>query len=146
MPSWSYSAITTLVTPAGTITFGTGTDYLFIDPAASTGLGVSQIRTSIFNKGQTDGYNILPSFEEGQHLVLGGRVIITSSATEAGIVTARDTLLTATRTKLKSILQVSGTLNFSTGDIITVFCETLIAPADVWVKTFVFSLVSANPA
>lgn len=147
MASFSYNQITTLTTPGGTITFNAASgDTLLIDPAACSGLGVSSIRAPIFNKGQTDGYNILPFFEEGQHLVLAGIIRIESASTESGIVTARNTILTSTRSALKTILRADGTLNFSTGDTVTVRCEQLVGASGAWLKNFVLGLVSASAA
>jgi hypothetical protein len=144
MASWHYSDITTLVTPAGTIGFNSPTgDTLMIDPQRSSGLGYAQVRAPIIHRGQTDGYTLLPFFLEGQHLVLAGDVVIRSATSEAGVVSARNTLLTTTRTRLKSILQADGTLNFGAGDALSVRCEMLIQPMGAWRKSFVLGLVSA---
>lgn len=146
MSAWSYSAITTCVTPAGTFTFNASSgDTFLLDPNACTGLGTSQVRTPIFNKGQTSGYNILPFFLEGQHLVLAGVALIRSAATEAGYVTARDVVLTDLRTKMKSIISADGTLTIGT-DVLTVRCEHLPEISGGFEKRGVLGLVSASAA
>ena len=148
MPSFHYNQITGVTTPAGTLSLNTTSgDRIVLDPGACSGLGVSKLRVPIFDKGQTHGYIILPSFEEGQHLVLSGYLIIDSSTTEAGMLAARNTALADARTKLKSILSpASGTLTFATGggDDLTVYCEMLPTATDYTVKRVVFGLVSAS--
>ncbi len=147
MASFSYSDIGTVVTPAGTITFNAASgDTLRIVPRRSTGLGTSQVRAVVRDKAQTDGYILLPFFLEGQHLALAGDVVIRSAITEAGIVAARDTLLTDTLTKCKSILQANGTLNFVSGGSLAVRCEILPKPEGGFQKVFLIGFVSGTPA
>ncbi|SRR5581483_9294347 len=151
MASFSYSEIDTIVTPAGTISLNDDTgDTLFVDPKRSTGLGTSKVRAPIDHKPQTDGYLLHDFFEEGQHLVLAGDVVIRSAVTDPGMVAARDALLTDTRLKLKSILRADGTLTFRGGGTLTVRCDLLPEPTSSdrgpAQKSFVFGLVSADPA
>jgi hypothetical protein len=148
---FGYQQIQSLVTPAGTVTFNADTgDTLFLDPRRSSGLGSSRVRAPIDNRPQTDGYLLHDFFEEGQHLVLAGDVVIRSATSEAGVVAARDALLTDLVLKLKSILRADGTLVFSGGGSQTVRCELLpeITSSDSgpMQKSFVFGLVSATPA
>lgn len=147
MADWSYSNISTLVTSAGTFTFNhASNDTVLIDPSASTGLGTSQVRTSIFKKGQASGYfYAAPFLEEGQHLVLTGVVRITSAATDTATVTARDVVLTSLRTHCKAILATEGTLTIGS-DTLAVRCEMLPEPHDAFLKTVTFGLVAAAAA
>ncbi len=144
MPGYTYRNITTLVTPAGTLTFNAASgDRYLIDPARSSGLGMPKVRSPIDNKGQTDGYLLHDFFLEGRHLLLAGDMAIDSATTEAGVVTARDALASDMETKLTSILRATGTLNFSAGSALTVKCELGVDFSGVWLKSFVFGLVSA---
>jgi len=147
MSDWSYSDITTLVTTAGTFTFNHATnDTLLLDPQGCTGLGTSEVRSSIFKKGQASGFfYAAPFLEGGQHLVLTGIVRISSASTEAGMVTARDVILTSLRTHCKAILGVEGTLTIGT-DTLAVRCEALPAATGAFLKTVTFGLVSTAAA
>lgn len=147
MPGFSYSDITGIVTPAGTISLNAASgDTFFVDPTRSDGLGDSRLRTTIIDRGQTDGYTLLPSFEEGQHIALGGVALIRSAALEAAYVAARDAMLIDARTKLKSILGANGTLTFASSSSLTVRCEMLIKASGAFEKDFLLGLVSATPA
>lgn len=147
MADWSYSNISTLVTSAGTFTFNHATnDTVLIDPDASTGLGTSEVRTSIFKRGQTSGYfYAAPFLESGQNLVLTGIVRITSAATDAAVVSARDVILTSLRTHCKAILATEGTLTIG-ADTYAVRCEQLPVPTGAFLKTVVFGLVCTAAA
>lgn len=142
----SYSDITTLVTPAGTITHNASSgDTLRVVPGRSTGLGMGEIRDPTDDKAQTDGLILHDFFERGARLVLAGDVVIVSASTESGYRTARDTLIADTITKLRSILRATGTLNFGNGAAFTVKCNLKFDPQGGFVKTFIYGLVSASP-
>lgn len=147
MSDWSYSNISTLVTSAGTFTFNHATnDTILIDPDGSTGLGTSEVRSSIFKRGQQSGYfYAAPFLENGQNLVLTGLVRITSTATEAATVTARDVILTSLRTHCKAILSTEGTLTIG-ADTLSVRCELLPVAHGAFLKTVTFGLVCATAA
>jgi hypothetical protein len=115
---FSYSKITTLVLPGGTITFaeGGGADVLVNEPMGCRGLGSFEARAPVDPRGQIDGYILHPFFLPGANILLKGLFHITSSGTEAGYLSARDTLMDSTYDKLVSGAAVStGTLNFSGG-------------------------------
>jgi len=144
----AYSDITTLVTPAGTLTFNAATgDTYWVDPKRSSGLGMGEIRNPTDDKGQTDGSILHDFFERGQQLLLAGDLRVRSAVTESGYVSARDVLSGSMVTKLRSILRATGTLNFGSGA--TVICKCNLKadfPALEGVaKGFVFGLVSASP-
>lgn len=147
MSNWSYSDVSTLVTSAGSFTFNHATnDTVLLDPDSCTGLGTSEVRSSIFKRGQSDGYfYAAPFLESGQNLVLTGLVRITSAATEAASVTARDVVLTSLRTHCKAILATEGTLNIGS-DSLSVRCEMLPTAHGAFLKTVTFSLVSTAAA
>lgn len=115
---FGYSNITTLTTPGGAITFTAagGADRLFNDPAQCRGLGSFEARAPISPKGQTDGAILHPFFLPGAVIVLKGVFHITSASSEAGYITARDTVLEDTYDKARSAAAVStSTLAFSGG-------------------------------
>lgn len=141
----TYSDITTLVTPGGTLTFNAASgDTYFIAPGSSTGLGMRKVRAPIDNKGQTDGYILHDFFLEGRHLLIAGEMLIRSSSTEAGVVAARNTLADAMVTALASIIRATGTLNFGAGGPYTVKCDMAADFPGTFQKGFVFGLVSAT--
>lgn len=117
MAEFSYSKITTLVTPSGTITFnGDAADTLFLDPDSCRGLGEFEARAPVDPAGQTSGYLLHPFFLPGAVLLLAGLFHVVSSGTEAGYVAARDALMDSTYAKLKSAAaSTTSTLNFTGG-------------------------------
>lgn len=117
MAEFSYTKITSLVTPGGTITFNAAAaDTLYLDPANCRGLGDFDARAPVDPRGQTSGYLLHPFFLPGAELLLGGFFEIVSSGTEAGYVTARDALMDSTYSKLKLAAATStSTLNFTGG-------------------------------
>jgi hypothetical protein len=121
MAEFSYTKITTLVTPGGTITFNaTGADTLYLDPGNCRGLGDFDVRAPVDPRGQTSGFLLHPFFLPGAELLLVGIFEIISSGTEAGYVAARDSLMDGTYSKLKSAAATStSTLNFTGGATIS---------------------------
>jgi hypothetical protein len=151
MAEWSYTAIDKITTGPGDIPCnGFATDSWYIVPSRSTGLGVSPIRGSDDERGQDDGLILHPRFYGGQMIALMGLAYIKSSGTDAGYLTARDTLITDTRTKLKAIVNADGTLHFTGGQTITVRARDIGAPQsdqpDPAMKSMLMLLVSATPA
>lgn len=115
----SYSDITTLVTPGGTITFNaaSGPPTYFIDPARCSGLiGTGEIRNPVDDKGQTSGFLIHTFFEKGARGVIGGQL-------HALTTVDRETLKANLKAALRSILTTTGTLNFSGGASLAVRFE-----------------------
>ncbi len=144
----AWSDLTTLVTPAGTLTFNAiSGDTYWVDPKRSSGLGMGEIRNPTDDKGQTDGSILHDFFERGAALLVAGDLRVRSSVTEAGYVAARDVLSGNMVTRLRSILRATGTLNFGSGAAFTVKCNIKADfPAlEGVVKGFVFGLVSASP-
>lgn len=117
MAEFAYSKITTLVCPGGTITFHqAAADTLRLDPANCRGLGDFESRAPVDPAGQTSGYLLHPFFLPGAILLLTGYYDIVSASTEAGYVTARDALMDATYSRLKSAAATAtSTLNFTGG-------------------------------
>ena len=153
MAEWSYSAIDQIQTPGGNIACNTGSgDHFFIDPVSSDGLGTSEIRAQIDERGQDHGWLFPGGFlKAGQRISLQCIANILSSATDPGYVTARDAFLTDVRTKLSTILAADGTLHFAGGQTITVRCQMMGAPRSLVavgpsVKSMLVVLVSTAAA
>ncbi len=152
MAEWSYTAIDAIETPGGNIPCNTGSgDHFFIVPGRSTGLGVSEIRGTDDERGQSDGLLLHPRFFGGQQISLLALAYILSSGTEAGYLTARDAFLTDARTKLKTMVNADGTLSFSGGQNITVRTRAIGPPQSESqygeaTKSMLLVLVSATPA
>lgn len=151
---YSYSAIDSIQTPAGNIPCNTGSgDEFFIDPAGSTGLGTSELRAQIDERGQDHGWLFPgPFLKAGQQIALKCIVIVRSAGTEAGYVTARDSFIDSVKTKLDSTLSSSGTLHFAGGGSISGIrarsigapqSESQLGPST---KSMLIVLVSATPA
>lgn len=151
MAEWSYSAIDQIQAPGGNIPCnGNATDSWFIVPAASTGLGESSIRGQDDERGQDDGLIMHPRFLGGHQIALKMLTHILSASTDAGYLTARDTLITDTRTRLKAMINTDGTLHFAGGQSITCRTRAIGPPLsdqpDPAMKSILIVLVSATPA
>lgn len=135
----SFSDITSISTPGGTITFGSANGQWLVDPERSSGLGMGRVRAPIDNKGQTTGYILHDFLEEGMHFLLAG-VLIAADAAQ------RNTMQTDGKTALRSIFTTTGTIN-GTGWGVAVKCDIGIDYPHIstYVKGFVFGLVTANP-
>jgi hypothetical protein len=148
---WSYSAIDQVQTPGGNVSCNAGSgDTLFIVPGRSLGLGESDIRGQDDEKGQADGLLLHPRFLGGHRISLYAIILIRSSGTDAGYLTARDSFIDDMRTKLKSAVNVDGALHFAGGGSYTVRTRALGPPVsdqpDPAAKSVFFQLVSATSA
>ncbi len=146
MAESSYTKITTLVTPAGTITFhGAGADTLRLAAGACRGLGAFEARAPVDPAGQTDGYILHRFYLPGAQLLLVGVYDIVSASTEAGYVTARDALMDSTYTKLKSAAAAStSTLNFTGGASIAGLKVRRYEPSGEFQKGFTIDLIGTT--
>lgn len=136
-----YSDITTLVTPGGTITFNAASgDTYFVDPFKCSGLiGTGGIRNPVDDRGQTSGFLVHTFFEEGARGVIAGLIKTDDVAT-------RESMQTALKTALRSILTTTGTLNFSGGASLAVKFELGLDFPHIQgiAKGFQFGLVGAT--
>ncbi len=140
-----WSDMTTLVTPAGTLTFNAATgDTYWVDPKRSVGLGMGEIRNPIDDKAQTDGFLLHDFFEKGALLLPAGTILARTDTTG---ITGADALMSGMTTKLRSILRATGTLNFGSGAAFVVKCHMRADYPTIEgdLKGFVFGLVSASP-
>lgn len=141
----SYSSITTLVTPGGTITFNadTGDTYL-IDPTLCSGLDMAPVRAVIDNAPRTKGGLVHDANQGPRMIVLAGMLLVRSASTEAAIVSAREALENDLTAALESILAADGTLTATPGDL-TVRCDIEATYPGAFQKNFNFGLVAADP-
>ncbi len=140
-----WSDLSTLVTPAGTLTFNAASgDTYWVDPKRSVGLGMGEIRNPIDDKGQTDGFLLHDFFEKGSMLLRAGLVLARTDTTG---ITGANALMSGMTTKLRSILRATGTLSFGSGAALTVKCNVRADYQTIEgdLKGFVFGLVSASP-
>lgn len=146
MAEFSYSKITTLVTPGGTITFHeAAADTLRLDPQSCRGLGDFEARAPVDPRGQTSGYLLHPFYLPGAVILLVGVFDIISAATESAYVAARDALMDSTYSKLKSAAATStSTLNFTGGGNITGLKVRRVAMHGGFQKGFTIDLVGTT--
>jgi len=110
----NYSSITKIELGGTDINFNaTGADTLLLDPLACDGLDQIPARTPVYRKAATDGANVFPFLKDARPIVLAGVVLIVSSSTEAGYVTARDALIDSTITLLNGMLTTPGVLTWT---------------------------------
>jgi hypothetical protein len=144
MAGAGFSDITSLATPAGTITFVSplaATSGLIIDPKQSTGLGSGEVRSAVDNRAGEDGFILHPEwYEAGATFVLAGIIRAVDAA-------ERNSFQSDTKAKLRSILSATGTLNFSGAPSATVrwYLAVDFPAIDTYLKGFRFGLISADP-
>lgn len=142
--SAGYSDITSIGTPAGTISFVSplsASEGLVVDPKQSTGLGSGEVRTAIDNRAGESGFILHPEwYEAGSIFVLVGIMRFASSSD-------RNAAQADLKTKLRSMLAATGTLNFTGAPSATVRWHMAVDfPAiDAHIKGFRFGLVAADP-
>lgn len=146
----TYGSSATLTTPWGTITFNASSgDTYANDPQTCSGLDMAPVRSTVDDKPQTDGGIVHDAFLGARHVTLGGTLVVRSSATEAGTISARYTLEANLTAALKSILRANGTYAWTDGGAtrtITVRCDQAATYSGGFVKTYIFGLVAADPA
>jgi len=151
---YSYEAIDQIQTPAGNISCNAGSgDTAFIDPGRSTGLGTSEIRAQIDERGQDHGWLFPGAFlKAGQQISLHMIIFIRSASTDPAWATARDGFIDDVKTKLHSTLASTGTLHFAGGSTVGGIRAKAIGPPEsepalgpAW-KSMLVVLVSATPA
>jgi hypothetical protein len=136
-----------LVTPAGTIAFNAASgDAYQNDPQQCAGLGQAPLRVTTEDRPQTDGGIAHPTFRGARHITIGGTLVVRSSGTESGVVSARSTLIDTLISALESIENADGTLSWaSAAHTLTVRSEIPFDPAGAMEKTYTFGLIAHNP-
>ncbi len=143
---WSDPTLS-LETPGGTIDFNDSSgDAYENDPTQCAGLGQAPLRVTIDDAPQTDGGIGHPVFRATRRITIGGTMIIRSSGTDSGIVSARTTMIDNLVAALESIENADGTLSWdSGGKSLTVRCEIPFDPTGAMEKAYLFGLYALNP-
>lgn len=142
----NYSVVYTLTAPGGTVAFNSGADQYYLTNI--TGLDQRPIRAPVDDRPQTDG-GLVHNFHYGpRHLTVEGVVYVTSSGTEAGVVTARNTMESTLIAALGSCLRADATLGWTptggSAQSLTVRCDIPVQFTGGYFKAFIFGLVSAS--
>jgi hypothetical protein len=140
-----------LTTPGGNISFNDGAeDQYYI--TSIRGLESGVIRAPIDSMPQTDGAIIHDFFFGQQSIVVDGFFFITSSRVMNTILAQRNTMTSALRTALNSILRADGTLAWTplgqSAESLTVRYEVPLQPDHIdnyLNRSFSFGLVSGDP-
>lgn len=145
-----YSAVLTLTTPARTITLNAASgDTYLVDPTQSSGLDMAPVRANVEDRPQTDGGLVHDAFLGAREITLSGVLYIVSATTEAGAVTARNTLADNLEAALFSILRADGTLQYTptggSSQTLTVRCDVACTFPGGFFKQFIFGLAAADP-
>lgn len=140
-----YSAPCTLVTPGPDITFNaTSGDTYMLDPASCSGLDQAPLRTPYDDNPQAAGAILHDFLKAGRPVALGGHLINTT-----GTAAARNTLEANLIAALEAIETADGTFTITpsgmTAKVLTVRCLVPVTFAGAWHKTFLFTLIAADP-
>jgi len=138
-----YSAIGTLATPGGSITFNDPSSSVgFHDPDMCDGLDPqSAVRSIHEDRPRTHGGIVYPSLYGPRPIVLGGTVDATSLA-------AREAFLNALAAALDSIMDGGGTYSWAasagTKTVTPVYCDVPMKSLGKWLKKYQFGLICPN--
>lgn len=144
-----FSAPATLVTPAGTISFNTGSgdEYRITN---AEGLDMAPIRTTVDDAPQTDGGLIHAQFFGPRHITIEGQLRVRTQITTPALIGARNNMEDALVSALTSIIRTDGTFSFTRQGAAT---RSVVVRCDVaasfsgtgLIKDYMFGLVAANP-
>lgn len=141
------SAVYTLAAPGGTITFNSGTDVFYLQDV--DGLDGAPIRAPTNNRPLTDGGLARTFFLAGRQITMSGVLHVTSSGTDSGYATARNTMENNLMTALNSCLRADATLSWTPvgGSLrtLTVRNNEPVRFSGTFPKSFIFGLFAANP-
>jgi hypothetical protein len=142
-----FSAVYTLVTPAATVLFNSGTDRYRISDI--DGLDGAPIRATKDPVPLGDGGRPRNFFLDGREITIRGVLQVESAATEVAYVTARNGMENTLMTALNSILRTYGTLSWTpTGGTLRSLAVRNDEPVQFtggWLKDFIFGLYAGNP-
>lgn len=133
-----WSEAITLTTPGPDITFNSGTDVYWLDPARCN--WVPDLRVTADPAPRAAGAIIFPILKGAGHVTLGG-ILAPGDATAA----TRDTMAANLRSACDSILSADGTLAHPSRGSLTVRCEIYPGFSGSYVKEFVLVLITADP-
>jgi hypothetical protein len=137
-----------LVTPAHTISFNAATGDAYLnDPLQCAGLGQAPLRVTVEDRPQTHGGILHPTFRGARHITIAGVLLVRSSGTDSGIVTAREGMIDDLVEALESIENADGTLSWaSAAHTLAVRSEIPFDPSGAMEKTYTFGLIAPDPA
>lgn len=140
-----YTAPATLTTPGTDITFNAASgDTYALDPERCAGLDQAPLRTPMDDNPQAAGAILHDFLRAGRPVTLGGHLI---NAT--GTASARNTLEANLVSALEAIEQADGTFVITPSGMaaktLTVRCLAPAAFSGAWQKTFLFTLIAADP-
>lgn len=142
-----YGITYTLTTPGGAVTFNSGTDRYHLSNVL--GMDGASIRAPIDKRPQGHGALVHRFLLGPRHITFEGVFHVTSSGTEVGYVTARNTLITNLQNALNSIYAADGLLAWTpTGGSalnLHVRHDQPLVTSGAWLKSFIFGLVAADP-
>lgn len=144
-------AIYSLSTPAGTLTINDTsiTDCFIIDSEGQIeGLDDPEVRNVFKPRPQTDGAYVGPGFLSGFRITFNGLAIVRSAdpyGDSAGYRTAMRALESDMRTKLRSLLQSDGTLQWEGNTLSNIRYDSRVEFGGTMLKhRFVFGISSPN--
>jgi hypothetical protein len=139
------SEASTLVTPAGNVSFNPASgDGFYLTPDC-TGLDAAPIRIVVDDAAQTDGGIVHDAFDGARHALIVAQYLI-----DSGTIDARDAAIDDLETKLAAIRRADGTWTMThrgTPRSLTVRCDIgLTSSGGPQLKQVTFGLVAASPA
>lgn len=138
-----YSAIGTLSTPGGNITFNDPASSIgFHDPSVCDGLDPQAPgRATNDDKPRTSGGIVYPTLYGPRPIVLGGTVV-------TAVLSTRETFLAALATALDSIMDGGGTYSWTsvlgTKTISNLTCDVPMKSTGAWIKRYQFGLIAPS--
>jgi hypothetical protein len=133
-----WSDAITLTTPGPDISFNTGTDVYFLDPARCN--WAPDLRVTSDPAPRTTGAIIFPILKGAGHITLGGLLVPGDN-----LASTRDAMAASLRSACDAILAADGTIAHPSRGSLTVRCEVYPGFAGAYVKEFVFTLITAAP-
>lgn len=144
-----FSARYDLVTPAGTVEFNRFDLAARLQLSRVDGLDAATLRTTSTPLVARDGELVQDAYSRGRYPVLAGQVVA-AGASEAAVLTSRQTLIDSLLTALASIRRADGTLKWTPSSgaparQLTVRAWESPQIGGGFLKEFQFGLVAANP-
>lgn len=145
---WNDPTLTLTAPGPLTVIFNAATgDAYMNDPTQCAGLGQAPLRVTIEDAPQTDGGIGHTTRRATRRITIGGTMIIRSAGDDAGIVTARATMVDDLIAALEAIENADGTLSWAGATkSITVRCEIPFDPTGAMEKAYLFGLYALDPA
>lgn len=120
---------------------GSAPDYLALIADRCSGGDSATLRTEVEDAPGTPGALVQPPLYGAQYITLGGQVIITSSGTPSGYLSAIDTLIASLKSALDSLTTAPDDLVHSGGTLSVWLYGALDTGWEGTIKTVTFSVV-----